>query len=310
MGGERAENPDGGDGFTRRRVLQLGVGAVMTSSALPRPWAGATTRSGMPAPRAGAGLGWPQARLSARDATRVNESQFMPELQLLEWQRELDALGMRATGSPVQEGYVDVLHDRLERAGVRDVHFESLPHRRWLADSWSLHVNGRSIPTASYIPYSGETPPGGVTGPLVEADPSAPIPAGSLRGKIALFFLALTSRTFSEFGAIAYQSYDPAGILKSNRDVRPRVAVDFDAHRDARDARAGRAGGVRMRARPPGRCRPRCLLPLRRGHPSRARGVRRQRHRTEPARARKPAPTRGWFSPHRPRACGPGTCLA
>jgi hypothetical protein len=138
----------------------------------------------------------------------------MPAGQLFEWQRELDALGLRATGSPVQEGYVEVLHERLERAGVRDVHFEPLPHRRWLADSWSLHVNGRAVPTASYIPYSGGTPSAGVSGALVEVDPSAPIPAGSLRGKIALISLPLSSLTFGELGGLAYKSYDPAGLLE------------------------------------------------------------------------------------------------
>ncbi len=209
--------PDRGDRFTRRRLLQLGAGAVVASGALPSRWASAAGRGVVPAsPGRAAGLSWPRAPLRAGDARRVDQAQFMPARQLLEWQRELDALGLRATGSPVQEGYVDVLHERLERAGVADVHFEPLPHRRWLADSWSLHVDGRSIPTASYIPYSGGTRSTGVTGPLVEVEPSALIPAGSLRGKIALFFLPLTSLTFGEFGTLAYKSYDPAGLLKPN----------------------------------------------------------------------------------------------
>jgi hypothetical protein len=140
----------------------------------------------------------------------------MPAGQLLDWQRELDALGLRATGSPVHEGYVDVLHERLRRAGVGDLRFESLPHRRWLADGWSLHADGRHVPTASYMPYSGGTSQAGVTGPLVEVDASRPLAAGSLRGKIALFFLPLSSLTYVEFGALAYKSYDPAGILKPN----------------------------------------------------------------------------------------------
>lgn len=199
------------DSLTRRRLLQLGAGAAIGGGILPH-------LSGMPpeAWASAAGLRWPSARLRHRDAVRVDPAQFLPAAQLLEWQRELDALGLRATGSPAHEGYVDLLHERLQRAGVRDVRFESLPHRRWLADSWSLHADGRHVPTASYMPYSGGTSPAGVAGPLVEVDPSKPLAAGSLRGKIALFFLPLTSLTYAAFGALAYKSYDPAGILKPN----------------------------------------------------------------------------------------------
>jgi hypothetical protein len=140
--------------------------------------------------------------------------------QLLEWHRELDALGLRATGSPVHEHYIDVLRGRLERAGVGRLGFESVPHRRWLAEAWSLHVSSSSgpqkIPTAAYIPYSGGTRRGGTAGPLVALDPVAtPPPPGSLRGKIVLFSLPASRLTFGELGALAYRSYDPAGVLKA-----------------------------------------------------------------------------------------------
>jgi hypothetical protein len=178
--------------FTRRRALQLGAGATLGGTAL----------------------------VSRAAWASVRDSQFMPASQLLEWQRELDALGLRATGSAVQEGYVDVLRDRLERIGVRELHFEPVPHRRWLADSWSLHTYSAggttAVPTASYIPYSGGTPPPGVEGPLVEVDPSKPLQTGSLRGKVALFSLPLTPLTYGALGALAYTSYDPARILKPN----------------------------------------------------------------------------------------------
>jgi hypothetical protein len=164
--------------------------------------------------RIAAGSRWPSGSLRARDAQRVDQSQFMPANQLLEWHRELDALGLRATGSTVQERYIDTLHERLARAGVGQLRFESVPHRRWLAQRWSLHVGNQTVQTASYIPYSGRTNPGGVTGELVNVDPHALPSPGSLRGKIALFSLPLQPLTFGEFGAVAYKSYDPAGILK------------------------------------------------------------------------------------------------
>src|SRR5919204_1958906 len=147
---------------------------------------------------------------------RVGSNRFMSTKQLAKWQRELDKMGLRATGSAVQEHYVDLLHDRLERAGVKQLHFESVPHKRWLADSWSLSVtsgpNTGSVPTASYMPYSGGTVSGGATAPLVHVD-AAPAP-GSLTGKIALYELPVSTLTLGSFAAITYKAYDPRGQLK------------------------------------------------------------------------------------------------
>ena len=149
--------------LTRRRLLELATASLVADAG----WSALAPH----AATAGERVRWPHAALGARDARRVNAAQFMPAGQLTEWHRQLDAVGLRATGSPVHEHYIDVLHGRLQRAGVRQLHFENVPHRRWLADSWSLHAGTTSaasaIPTASYIPYSGGTPRGGVTGPLV-----------------------------------------------------------------------------------------------------------------------------------------------
>lgn len=197
--------------LTRRRLLEATAGSVAANALAP---AASALHLVAPSPR------WPTRRLGSRDAARVTDAQFLPASQLLQWHRELDALGLRATGSAVHEGYVDTLRDRLERAGVESLRFESVPHRRWLGDSWSLRLTGRdgstSVPTASYLPYSGATPPGGVTGPLALVDPAKPPAPGSLRGQIALFELPLTTLSYGTFGALAYQSYDPAGLLRAN----------------------------------------------------------------------------------------------
>ena len=202
--------------LTRRRLLELATASLVADAG----WSALAPH----AATAGERVRWPHAALGARDARRVNAAQFMPAGQLTEWHRQLDAVGLRATGSPVHEHYIDVLHGRLQRAGVRQLHFENVPHRRWLADSWSLHAGTTSaasaIPTASYIPYSGGTPRGGVTGPLVLlADPATTPPApGTLRGKIALFALPVTSLTYGALGTLAYKSYDPAGLLRPNAE--------------------------------------------------------------------------------------------
>jgi hypothetical protein len=201
-----------GPRMTRRRLLEVATASVLAelgADALAPVAASARTR-------------WPAAALHARDAQRVNAAQFMPARQLLEWHRQLDAVGLRATGSPVHEHYIDVLRARLHRAGVQQLRFEAVPHRRWLAQAWSLRAGSpqpsRAIPTASYIPYSGGTPAAGVTAPLVHlTDPAGAPPApGSLRGKIALFTLPQTPLTYGALATLAYRSYDPAGILKAN----------------------------------------------------------------------------------------------
>jgi hypothetical protein len=93
-------------------------------------------------------------------------------------------MGLRATGSPIHEHYIDVLIARLQQAGVTQVHSEPVPVQRWTAGTWSLESAERSsepIATSSYIPYSGSTPAGGVTGPLARVGS-----AGSVNYKYTL----------------------------------------------------------------------------------------------------------------------------
>lgn len=205
---------------TRRRLL-----VASTVAACGLVWPPAMRAAGAARTR------WPTRSLSAHYARRVDPSQFMSASQLLEWHRELDAAGLRATGSPVHERYIDALRNRLEQAGVGHLHFEPVPHRRWLADSWSLRVSsGREpgpIATAAYIPYSGGTERAGVSGPLVALDPAGPPPApGSLRGKIALFTLPPVTLTYGELGALAYKDYDPGHLLRAGAAYeRPWLAI-------------------------------------------------------------------------------------
>jgi hypothetical protein len=152
---------------------------------------------------------------------QVDPGEFMPANQFAQWMRELDRLGpegqkgLRATGSPAHERYIDVLAELLERAGVTDVRFESVPMTRWTTNDWSLEVLDGSTPgpvtTASYIPYSGQTSEDGVTGQLVLV-PRGTTPApGSLAGKIAVFDVPLTIVPNGFFTRLSFPgtSYDP-----------------------------------------------------------------------------------------------------
>ena len=57
-------------------------------------------------------------RLSGNAAARVDSAEFLPAEQLRQWHEELDRMGLRATGSPAHERYIDVLIARLERGSV------------------------------------------------------------------------------------------------------------------------------------------------------------------------------------------------
>src|SRR5882757_6293903 len=85
---------------------------------------------------------WPSGRLQPADARQVDAKQFLPASQLRDWQVDLDHRGLRATGSPAHEGYIDELARLLRVAGVKDVRFEALPMRRWTAQRWSLDILG------------------------------------------------------------------------------------------------------------------------------------------------------------------------
>jgi hypothetical protein len=156
---------------------------------------------------------WPSRQLDAAQARRVDSGQFLSAGQLRAWDVELDALGLRPTGSATERSYVDALVSRLERAGVKQLHFDSVPFRRWSASKWSLAViTGPGTGpkrVAAYMPYSGSLAPRGVTAPLVAVDPTTPLRAGSLAGKVALFDVPVLNATLGLFEALEYKHYDP-----------------------------------------------------------------------------------------------------
>jgi hypothetical protein len=143
--------------------------------------------AGRPSPAAAS---WPARSLTDADARRVDPMQFMSVAQLREWQAALDDIGLRATGSAVHAKYADGLAERLQRIGVSHVRTEGVPLKRWQPSRWSLDVVGGAgagpVPVAAYVPYSGQTPAGGVTAPLALAPapgtigllsiPSEPLP--------------------------------------------------------------------------------------------------------------------------------------
>ena len=227
--------PDSSDlELTRRRLLQAGLAA-----------AGAAALGTLDVAAASAGL--TTARPAARAPWRVDPRRFPPAHQLETWHRQLDGLGLRATGTRVHEHYIDTLHDRLVRAGVRRVRFESVPFRLGTTRSWSLAITDGAgagpVKTASYIPYTGQTPASGVTGELVQFDPATPPAPGSLAGKVALFDVPLTTLPFSFFTSISYEFYDPNAVFSAPGAVYARPWLGQSRVVDALD-QAAAAGAV------------------------------------------------------------------
>jgi len=168
---------------------------------------------------------WPEGRLTAKDAKRVKQSQFMPVGQFRRWNEQLDRIGpadqrgLRAAGARAEQDYLGDLRNQLERAGVSGLGFEPVPMRRWTTSEWSLDLAGGSeagpVRVASYIPYSGKTPGEGVRGPLAYVPPGTTPAPGSLTGRIAVFDVPITVVPLVFFTGLAYPGrvFDPDGEL-------------------------------------------------------------------------------------------------
>ncbi|MBO9520086.1 MAG: hypothetical protein J7518_01000 [Nocardioidaceae bacterium] len=110
---------------------------------------------------------------------------------LWRWNHVLADRGPRLTGNTAHRWYVDWLAYRFARAGLR-VHRDRHTFTRWAPRRWSLSVEGVPVPVAFYFPYSGETPPGGVSGRLayLGASPLNAALWSRARGKIAVVDVA------------------------------------------------------------------------------------------------------------------------
>ena len=110
------------------------------------------------------------------DVTTGGTVPGMPGLpEVWQWQEQLVGFGTRYTGSSGHAAYVDWLAGQLSAVPGFRMRTDRLTFSRWLAREFALTVSvpaaaGRSgpVPLTYYYPYSGQTPPGGVTGRLVD----------------------------------------------------------------------------------------------------------------------------------------------
>lgn len=199
--------------------------------------------------------GWPNATLAAAAATTVVPDQFLSADQLNSWGTDLDSRGLRDTGGPAHEAYIDELYKRLSQAGVQQLHFESVPLTRWSVSQWSLNlVTGSdtgTVPTASYVPYSGETTVSGITAPLVYLSSGTTPSSSNVAGKIVVFDVPAAAVPMGYFTGSAMRSYDPDNTV-SPQDTYARSYLAISAVTTELDQlqAAGAAGAIGVIAAP------------------------------------------------------------
>ncbi|WHU49135.1 hypothetical protein QNM97_09250 [Gordonia sp. L191] len=99
---------------------------------------------------------------------------------------EMNQLGPRLTGNAAHREFIDSLESRLKSYGITTFR-DRTRFDRWEAKSFGLRLEGRPQPVAAYVPYSGSTPPGGISGELVYLGTSAPSATSpDLRDKIVV----------------------------------------------------------------------------------------------------------------------------
>ncbi|GAB4520840.1 MAG: hypothetical protein Kow00133_07530 [Amphiplicatus sp.] len=144
----------------------------------------------------------PSGRQAGYDPDRLPSAE-----DVWDWQLWMNSLGPRYTGDEAHAAFVEFLARSLEEAGLA-VQRDRFRFTRWEARRWALAVSdgpGGSMteaPVASYYPYSGLTPPGGVAGELVYGGraPDVAVP-GDVAGKIVYLESPTPSLDFAQWYA-------------------------------------------------------------------------------------------------------------
>lgn len=85
----------------------------------------------------------------------------VPAAELQRWHEIKAAGGPTFAGSPAWRAHLEFVERELRSRGVVDLAREPVPYRRWFtaddaaAGQWSLTVDGKPVPVASYWAYSG-----------------------------------------------------------------------------------------------------------------------------------------------------------
>lgn len=117
---------------------------------------------------------------------------LLPDPAVVQDWHERKAAGIHTlTGSPSWHSFMQIVETGMEEAGLVNVIRDRFGYERWYTSDdpddgqWTLTLDGKSVPVASYWAYSGSTGEAGVTAPLMLYDKDNP--PESMAGYIVVF---------------------------------------------------------------------------------------------------------------------------
>lgn len=151
---------------------------------------------------------------------------LMSRDELWSLQEQMVDVGLRFTGSPAHKAWLDIIETELIGDGL-SVERHPGAMKRWDHTSWSLKLIEddveTDVPVASFYPYSGSTPPGGVVGELADAGDGLPLnfQLGDFTGKIAVVHEVVAPLTVGSliYPVLTYQ-HDPDLTLTAASDYK------------------------------------------------------------------------------------------
>lgn len=149
------------------------------------------------------------------------------EAELETWEKYMVNLGPRFTGSPAHKKWHEFMVKELTKSGLSIVR-EPIPLEWWLHKKYSLKLiqNGveTEVPVASYYPYSGSTPEGGIVAGLTDA--GIGLQFANAASKIAFYEEDMLPLTLALFYSTASYVHDPDGTMTPLTDFK-RASVSF-----------------------------------------------------------------------------------
>lgn len=181
-------------------------------------------------------------------AAEILPERLVDEATLQRWQTGMVALGPRFTGSPAHAAFSQFMARELQAAGLT-VTREPRALEWWLHRKYSLHLTVAGVtteyPVASYYPYSGSTPEGGITAAVADAGRGLPtdFTLGDFAGKIAFYEEDMLPLTAALFYATASYVHDPDNTLTPAEPYR-RASVSFLTPQEMTSLGSARTAGA------------------------------------------------------------------
>jgi hypothetical protein len=127
-------------------------------------------------------------------------------------------IGERRPGSDADHKAIQYLDSKLREFGCDDVHVETSKFDYWEPVKWSLKVQpGTSTAWDAetfYVPYSGPTPPDGVTAEAIYLGNITAPKWQDVKGKIIIVDIPSTGVSWDQMKLFSYMAYEPENTLK------------------------------------------------------------------------------------------------